>query len=98
MYDFSGADGDGGGEEFGEEGAEVLEPIRTDADDQVAEPEFVQGVLEFEVAINGKEDVKVALGEAKERPVFRAAPSGLGNCLYRMAWKGGANSGMDTLV
>lgn len=93
-----GADLRKGGEEIGEEGEEAFELVGADVDDDEAEAESVERLLVFDALVDGQEDVEMFFGVRQQMLVGNTTPSGLGDCFYRVAWKGSAGTSRDAFV
>ncbi len=96
--DLAGANLREGGEEIGEEGEEAFELVGADVDNDEAEAELVEGVLLLDAFVDSEENVEVLFGARKEMFVLHAAPARLGDCFYRVAWKGAADSSVNALI
>src|SRR2546425_12694010 len=57
--------------------------------------ELFQVLLLPQFAVDGDEDIKVVLRVGQQRAVFTAAPTNLGDRLYRVAWKCRLHSWID---
>ena len=77
---------------------EAFELVGANVDDDEAEAESVERLLVFDAFVDGEEDVEVLFGERKEMFVLHAAPARLGDCFYRVAWKGVADSSVNALI
>ena len=58
----------------------------------------MQCILELQATINGYEYIKMPVSEDQQLSIFSATPARLSDCFYRVAWEGGADTGMGALV
>ena len=96
--DLARADRGGRGEEGVEVGEKIRDAVGSNADNDEAHPVFLQPVLHFQPAVDRNKDVKRLFRERQKAFVLYAAPTGLGNGLYRVAWKGSAETSRNALV
>jgi hypothetical protein len=60
--------------------------------------ELMQVILMFEFAVDGHEDIKPTLGEAQERVILTASPTGFGHGRNWMSRKCRTHTGVNTFV
>ena len=90
MEDLACADGERGGEDFGEKREKVFKGIGSCPDDDETDLELRQHVLKFKSPIYGQENIEVSRPKNQKLSVLSAAPARFRDCLDRVAWKGGS--------